>query len=188
MAQARNRSLSNHSCIRNLFYSASYERDKFHSLTCWHCQVVPVAQFIERIKGIWGLWSCISHCIMGTSSLYATQDLGAGSFDLLNSFCLCPHAPFQVLLLCILLPQLSLCVGLVCAWTRFEHSSESDCFTSVNLFLFYYVSILVLLSKAAQQVQQLPVAENVPDPTKNSCFSFSWIWSGFSVNFLCISW
>lgn len=74
--------------------------------------------------------------------------------------------PFQVLLPCIFFPHLSFCVGLVCAWTRFEHSSESDCFTSVNLFRFYYVSILILLSKAAQQVQQLPVVENMPDQTK----------------------
>lgn len=72
-----------------------------------------------------------------------------------------------------LFSQLSFCVGLVCAWTRFEHSNESDCFTSVNLFLFYYVSILILLSKAAQQVQQLPVVESMPDQTKSSCFSFS---------------
>lgn len=146
-----------------MFNRVSYEREKFYSLTCWYCQVVPVAQAVEWIKGMWGLWSCISHCIVGTSSLGATQDLGAGSFDLPNSFCLCPYASFQVLLLCILFPQLSFCVGLVCAWTRFEHSSESDCFTSVNLFLFYYVGILFLLSKAAQQVQQLPVAENMPD-------------------------
>lgn len=149
--------------VSEMFYRASYERQKFYSLTCWYSQVVPVAQAVEWIKGMWRLWSSISHCILGTSSLCAVQDLGAGSFDLLNSFCLCPYASFQVLLLCILFPQLSFCVGLVCAWTRFEHSSESDCFTSVNLFLFYYVGILFLLSKAAQQVQQLPVVKNMPD-------------------------
>lgn len=183
MAKVRNNSLSNHSCIRNLVYCV---RTMKNINSVLHPADTPklfqIAQDLKWIKGIWELWSSISNCIIGTSSLCAIQGLSVGSFDVLNLLPLSLYT-FQILLLSF--PKLSgFCAGFVLHVLGADPGFPERVIVSL---LWIYLCSAVLVSWFCW-ARQLSVVENVTDQTQSIWFSFSpgltWVQCQYSRSFL----